>query len=87
MALPLEALGAAMTSHPQPYNSDHLKMLTCVLKDALQEVMRGHTGALNEAAVEELATRLAEVLMDQFKAGQTDAAVLKKIAVDAVQQQ
>jgi hypothetical protein len=49
--------------------------------------MRGHTGALNEAAVEELATRLAEVLMDQFKAGQTDAAVLKKIAVDAVQQQ
>jgi hypothetical protein len=66
------------------YSSDDLVMLSRVLEEALIVSVDG--SALSESAIKELISRIGNLIMDRFKAGETDPEVLKKIAVQSVQQ-
>jgi hypothetical protein len=65
------------------YSSEDLAMLTRVLEEALIVSVDGR--GLSVPAIQELIARLGKVLMDHFKAGETDAERLKAIAVESVQ--
>jgi|tagenome__1003787_1003787.scaffolds.fasta_scaffold19795720_1 hypothetical protein len=62
------------------YSSDDLAMLTIVLGEAVTAVIAGAT--ITDVERQELSIRIGKVLMDSFVAGETDPAVLKKLAVD-----
>jgi hypothetical protein len=66
------------------YSSEDLSMLSRVLGEALEASIDG--AGLSELQIQDLSSRLGKVIMDRFTAGETDPAVLKKIAVDSVQQ-
>jgi hypothetical protein len=59
-------------------------MLSRVLEEALIVSVDGR--GLSVPAVQELIARLGKVIMDRFDAGETDPEVLKKIAVESLQQ-
>ena len=63
------------------YRSDDLAMLTIVLDEAVKAAIDGT--AITDIERQELSTLIGTVLMDSFVAGETDPAVLKKIAVDS----
>ena len=63
------------------YRSDDLAMLTIVLDEAVKAAIDGT--AITNIERQELSTLIGTVLMDSFVAGETDPAVLKKIAVDS----
>jgi hypothetical protein len=66
------------------YNSDHLKMLSRVLEEALIVSVDGTQ--LTESAMQELISRVGKVMMAHFTAGETDPEALKKIAMQSVQE-
>jgi hypothetical protein len=66
------------------YNFDDLAMLSRILDEVLETTING--AVLTELQIQELSPQLGKVLMDRFVSGETDPAVLKKIAMGAVQQ-
>ena len=66
------------------HSSDDLVMLSRVLEEALIVSVDG--SELSESAIKELISRIGNLIMDRFRAGETDPEVLKKIAVESVRQ-
>jgi len=66
------------------HGSDDRAMLQRVLEEALIVSIDGTE--LSEPAIQELISRTGKVIMDRFLAGETDPEVLKKIAVESLQQ-
>lgn len=66
------------------HSSDDRAMLSRVLDGALIVSIDGTE--LSELAIQELISRTGKVIMDRFSAGETDPEVLKKIAVESLQQ-
>jgi len=59
-------------------------MLSRVLHEALSASLNIVGPAQSELDVEEIASRLGEIIMDQFLAGETDPELLKLIAVKTI---
>jgi hypothetical protein len=75
---------AVMQNQPnRPYNSDDLAMLTRVLEEALIVSIDGR--GLSVPAIQELISRIGNLIMDRFTAGETDPEKLKAIAVESIQ--
>jgi hypothetical protein len=75
---------AIMQARPsRSHSSDNLVMLSRVLEEALIVSVDG--SKLSESAIKELISRIGNIIMDRFTAGETDPDVLKKIAVESVQ--
>jgi sensor histidine kinase regulating citrate/malate metabolism len=65
------------------YSSDDLAMLSRVLEEALIVSIDG--SKLSESAIQELIARLGNLIMNRFKAGETNPEKLKAIAVESIQ--
>jgi hypothetical protein len=71
---------AVMQDKPgKPYDSDHLRMLSGVLNEALATIT---TTGRAQVFVQE---RIGKVIMDSFVAGETDPERLKAIALQSMQ--
>ena len=66
------------------YGPDDLAMLSRVLEEALDASLNG--ARLTDLQIEELNSRLGEVIIDCFTAGETDPEILKRLALGDVQQ-
>jgi sensor histidine kinase regulating citrate/malate metabolism len=65
------------------YSSDDLAMLSRVLEEALIVSVDG--SKLSESTIQELISRLGNLIMNRFKAGETNPERLKAIAVESIQ--
>ena len=65
------------------YSSDDRAMLTRVLEESLIVSIDG--SELSVPAIQELISRLGNLIMDRFTAGETDPERLKAIAVESIQ--
>ena len=65
------------------YSSDDRAMLTRVLEESLIVSIDG--SQLSVPAIQELISRLGNLIMDRFTAGETDPERLKAIAVESIQ--
>jgi hypothetical protein len=66
----------------KPYDSDHLRMLSGVLNEALAAITKTGSAQVNGAQ-----ERIGRVIMDSFVAGETDPERLKAIALQSMQVQ
>jgi hypothetical protein len=64
------------------YSSDDLAMLSSILKEALEASTDG--AGLTELHIQERASRLGKVIMDNFTAGETDPEALKNAAMESI---
>jgi hypothetical protein len=67
------------------YSSDDRAMLTRVLEEALIVSIDG--SELSEPAIRDLISRIGNLIMDRFTAGETDPERLRAIAVESIQRQ
>jgi hypothetical protein len=67
------------------YSSDDRAMLTRVLEEALIVSIDG--SELSEPAIRELISRIGNLIMDRFTAGETDPERLRAIAMESIQRQ
>jgi hypothetical protein len=65
------------------YSSDDRAMLTRVLEESLIVSIDG--SELSVPDIQELISRLGNLIMDRFTAGETDPERLKAIAVESIQ--
>ena len=65
------------------YSSDDRAMLTRVLEESLIVSING--SQLSVPAIKDLISRLGNLIMDRFTAGETDPERLKAIAVESIQ--
>jgi hypothetical protein len=66
------------------YGPDELALLAGVLEKALEGTVIVNGTAIADVDLQDLGARLGRVIMDHFAAGETDAEVLKKIALESV---
>jgi len=74
-----------MPNRMRSYNSDHLRMLTSVLHEALTEAVDSSAAPMSDAEIQELGARLGKVIMDSLIDGETDPERLKAIALESIQ--
>jgi hypothetical protein len=67
----------------QPNRSNDVSMLSRVLEEALIVSVDGR--GLSVPAIQELISRIGNLIMDRFTAGETDPEKLKAIAVEGIQ--
>jgi hypothetical protein len=67
------------------YSSDDRAMLTRVLEEALIVSIDG--SELSEPAIRDLISRIGNLIMDRFTAGETDPERLRAIAMESIQRQ
>jgi hypothetical protein len=75
-----------LANQNRPYNSDDLRMLSRVLKEALED-LECDAAPVSDAQVQEVGSRLAKAIMNHFEAGETDPDVLKAIAVNSMRRE
>jgi hypothetical protein len=73
-----------MVTSAKIYGPADLAMLTRVLEEALDASING--AGLAELQIQELSSRLGKVIMDRFTEGKTDPEILKRLALEGVQQ-
>jgi hypothetical protein len=66
------------------YGPDELALLASVLEKALKDAVIVNGTPVADVDLQDLGARLGRVIMDHFAAGETDAEVLKKIALERV---
>jgi hypothetical protein len=71
----------------QIYDSDDLRMLSRVLKEALNATMEFNDTSINETSIQETGSRLSQVILNHFEAGETDPEVLTTIAVNSLRRE
>jgi hypothetical protein len=71
----------------QIYDSDDLRMLSRVLKEALKATMEFNDTSISETSIQATGSRLSQVILNHFEAGETDPEVLSAIAVNSLRRE